>query len=503
MFRRLNGLPVILLTGSLSVFAAPLEQTLRFQSPDGAKRSLEGPPDEITELKKQLETLLGEAQPLLDRLSGMPQQYQRAASWDALLRERQDLRTRIGLALDVIEEKSKTFSLLRKSWEARELQKGMRQLASTGQLSADAPLKFIGNLEFERFSMQVNSFVQLAAATVKNEEEGFRSFEKARQLQRRQLRWVAAAVSLLTLLGATFAWRYSRRVRSLEHEMTARLSTRPAPTGPLPDNLAPGAILAGSYRIERELGRGGMGVVYEALDTALQRKVAIKRMHGGVAQDPQELELFLREARFVAALRHPNIVEIFAVTREGGQLFLVFEHVPGEPLNRYLARAKRMPLAHVQGALRQVALALDYAHAAKIVHRDLKPSNIMLTPKGVLKVMDFGIAYQAKKTLAKLSRTSAWGTPPYMAPEQELGEVTVKADIFALGVMCYEMLSGRIPFDGPNYLEQKRTRRYAPLAKPLGLPAALDAVLAKALDPDPAGRFPSAGQLAAALEAVK
>lgn len=302
--------------------------------------------------------------------------------------------------------------------------------------------------------------------------------------ERRFLATVCSGALALTGLGLALR----RRPRHGTFASTA------APEPDLP-------VLGGKFRIEGELGRGGMGLVYEATDLALHRKVAVKRMREEILRSPKDLEMFLEEARVVAGLSHPHIVGIHGVLREGGGVYLVFEHVAGRPLNQLIVERGRLPLAEAAGLLAQAAAALDYAHSRKIIHRDLKPSNIMVLEDGSAKVMDFGLAHQAKVTVARLTKVSAWGTPAYMAPEQELGQVCRESDLYALGVCLYEMTVGRLPFDGPDGLARKRTPIFAPPSE-AGLPSELDAVLRRALDPDPAARYHTAGELAAAAAAV-
>lgn len=294
------------------------------------------------------------------------------------------------------------------------------------------------------------------------------------------------ATAMLLILFGLLGTQRGRTLTS-----AVRLTPRRAQTDPpaaAAAELAPGTLLGGGYRIVREVGRGGMGVVYEAFDETLQRRVAVKRLLQDFAATPDDIERFLREARLVAQLKHPNLAQIYAVADER-EAFLVFEYVDGEPLDRALSRGARLPLAAARKTVGEIAAALGYAHGRGIIHRDLKPSNVMLAKDGCAKVMDFGIAHQARTAATQMTRTAACGTPPYMAPEQGLGSVSKASDLFALGAMTYELLTGRRPFEGPDYLEQKLQRRYEPATRlNPALPAALDHFFAAALDPDPTKR---------------
>jgi serine/threonine-protein kinase len=260
--------------------------------------------------------------------------------------------------------------------------------------------------------------------------------------------------------------------------------------------------VGGGYRIIRELGRGGMGVVYEADDLALKRRVAIKRMLGGANGSEAERAQFLREAQAVARLRHPRLVQIFNVLSDG-DLFLVFELVDGEPLDQVLARRGKLPPAEVRRLLADTGAALQCAHAERVIHRDLKPANVVVERSGSAKVMDFGIAHQASVGATQQTSAAASGTPPYMAPEQCFGTVSKASDLYSLGVMAYELLLGRRPFDGEDHLQRKLRGEFPPpSAVDPSLPRGLDAFFARALAPDPTRRFGSADELLAGFDAA-
>jgi tRNA A-37 threonylcarbamoyl transferase component Bud32 len=229
------------------------------------------------------------------------------------------------------------------------------------------------------------------------------------------------------------------------------------------DRLA-GTALEEGYKVLREVGHGGMGIVYEAVDKALDRKVAIKKMRDEIHDDPRERERFLSEARIVAGLHHPNIVDIHNVFDDEGELFMVFEYVEGSTIDQVLAKKGKLSISEAQFIVHGVTAALSYAHTKGVIHRDLKPSNIMITKDGMVKVMDFGIARQAQDAMAASTKTNTVaGTPHYMAPEQEQGIVRKESDIFALGACLYEMLTGERPYPAPATTESKINKRYESL----------------------------------------
>lgn len=267
----------------------------------------------------------------------------------------------------------------------------------------------------------------------------------------------------------------------------------------------PGNGTLGHYRILREAGRGGMSMVYEAEDTRIGRRVALKVLSAPLSLPPEQRDAMIarlkREARAIARLSHPNIVTIFDIGEDGGQHFIVMEFLEGLTLRERLSEGP-LPLEDVSAILDQVASGLDAVHAAGIVHRDIKPSNVMLLPGGLVKLMDFGVARQHEDTLVTQAG-SIVGSPTYMAPEQTEGETsTTASDLWSLGVTLYEMLAGRAPFVGesvPRILYQVAHER-PPV--PAGVTTAVRDVLNRALEKKPARRYATAGQLAKAFRAA-
>jgi len=279
---------------------------------------------------------------------------------------------------------------------------------------------------------------------------------------------------------------------------------------PLSDEfLALQAAVAGRYSLERELGRGGMGVVFLARDVALDRPVAMKLLPRTLADSPSLRERFLREARTAARLSHPHIVPIHAVESHDDLAFFVMAYVDGETLGERVRRAGPLPLHDGMRTIQEVAWALGHAHAHGVVHRDVKPDNILLERgSGRALVSDFGIARLASTDGEGSSGGLVVGTPRWMSPEQATGELAdARSDIYALGLVAYYALTGRHPFEADTVLALRRRQmtEAAPLL-PAALPSAppaLGRALERALARDPADRFQAADDLAEAVRTAR
>ena len=266
--------------------------------------------------------------------------------------------------------------------------------------------------------------------------------------------------------------------------------------------------MAGPYRIVREIGRGGMGVVYEAEDTRLRRSVALKALPSEYTRDPVRRERLTREARAAAALTHPAIATIYALDELDGALYLVSELVRGETLREELGRGP-LPLDRLLPTLTDLASGLAAAHAAGIVHRDFKPENIVRCVDGRVKILDFGLARLAMNETRLTQTGMAVGTPGYMPPEQLSGQdVDARTDVFAFGVVGWELATGAHPF-GASAAEllgrmtdmlDGRTVTVAGAALPI---ARLEAILRRCLRRNPSERYRSAGPLLADLQELR
>ncbi|MQM34306.1 serine/threonine protein kinase [Accumulibacter sp.] len=258
----------------------------------------------------------------------------------------------------------------------------------------------------------------------------------------------------------------------------------------------------GRFELIRELGRGAQSVVYLARDPQLQRQVAIKTLHFAPS-DPQQKQQLLAEARIVSQLRHPSIVPIFEAAEEQGDLYLVFQHVPGRNLAEHLQLSGRLPAEKAIAIMQAILDAVAHAHAAGIIHRDLKPSNILIDDDGVPRVMDFGIASRAEGLASDGAPLS--GTPAYMAPEYIAQRTSnERTDVFSAGLVFYELLSGQRAVPGSNIDEVMKRITSTDITLPAELNSALDerlvALLYRALARDPEGRYATAAQMRAALD---
>jgi len=267
-----------------------------------------------------------------------------------------------------------------------------------------------------------------------------------------------------------------------------------------------GTRLNGRYRLEARIGTGGMSTVYRAIDETLERPVAIKLMNREIASDSDQLERFRREARAVAQLSHPHVVGVIDAGEDQGRPYIVFEHVQGETLKERIRRLGELDVSEAVAYAIEIARALGAAHARHIVHRDVKPQNVLIDEEGSAKVTDFGIA----RTLEEDGLTAdgrVLGTTDYVSPEQALGHaVTGQSDLYSLGVVLYEMLTGEVPFKGENQVAvaMKHVREELPdvqIRRP-EVSASLAAVIDRATAKDLRERYRSDEELIADLEEV-
>jgi hypothetical protein len=287
------------------------------------------------------------------------------------------------------------------------------------------------------------------------------------------------------------------RASSQEPPMRSHLSD-PNQTGaygppPTVEPFAAGTLLAGRYRLVAVLGRGGMGEVYRADDLTLDQPVALKFLPRPLADDPGRLARFRKEVALARRISHPNVCRVYDLAEVDRQPFLTMEYVDGEDLASLLRRIGRVPEDRATVIARELCLGLAAVHEQELVHRDLKPANVMLDGRGRVRLTDFGLAAAAEDLGPTESRD---GTPAYMAPEQLAGkDVTARSDLFALGLVLYELFTGRTAFSGTD----RDTPPSTPSSHVGGLDPAVERVILRCVERDPADRPASALAVAAAL----
>lgn len=285
----------------------------------------------------------------------------------------------------------------------------------------------------------------------------------------------------------------------------APAAARPASTGEFTGE--PGSRF-GKYEIVKKLGQGGMGAVYLAKDVSLDRRVALKTMTKELASRADFVARFEREARAMAKVQHPNIVQIYDVNEPGAPPFAAIEFIDGQSLQNWMNQLKKLSIADALHATVVCCEALKVAHDQNTIHRDIKPDNILVTSKGVIKVADFGLAKATDEDVSMTQSGTGLGTPLYMAPEQARNakHVDQRTDVYALGCMLYYFVTGKLPYMGTSTLElimAKEQGRYTPPRKlNPEVPDRLDLIIGKMIEKDPKNRYASCGEVARDLTAL-
>ena len=265
-----------------------------------------------------------------------------------------------------------------------------------------------------------------------------------------------------------------------------------------------GMLLNNRYQLLERLGAGGMSDVFRARDLMLERSVAIKVLHENYSNDTAFQQRFRQEARAAANLSHPNIVTVHDFGFDHNQLFIVMEHIPGKDLKTLLRQRGRYSVEEAIPLIVQACAGIGYAHRAGLVHCDIKPHNMIVSPDGRLKVTDFGIARALSTILPDERADVVWGSPQYFSPEQAVGEPPSPAsDVYSLGVVLYEVLTGALPFTAPTSEELARLHlEMAPIPPSEyvpDIPSALEQIVLKVLSKEPAARYRTADQLGRVL----
>lgn len=256
-------------------------------------------------------------------------------------------------------------------------------------------------------------------------------------------------------------------------------------------------LLLKQYKIREKIGEGGIGIVYKGFDVVLKRSVAVKKLRTDFTPNKEIKEQMLEEARMVASLEHPNILEIYTVFEEEGNLYLIFEFLQGQTLAEKLKIEGPLSFPKAKLLFADICNALEYAHSRNIIHRDLKPANIMITDSGIVKVMDFGIA----KSTGEKSATGS-GTPAYMPPEQSKGIIRKESDVYALGICLYEALTGHVPWELESY-DHKKNNIILPSEIISGISREIDELIRATINEDLNKRIKTVSEFCKILSSIK
>ena len=259
-------------------------------------------------------------------------------------------------------------------------------------------------------------------------------------------------------------------------------------------------ILNDRYQLDKQLGEGGMAIVYQASDLMLERTIAVKILRKDFSKSKAFQERFKEEARAAANLTHPNIVTVHDFGFDNDRLFIVMEHVPGTDLKQIIKKSGSLPIDQASRLFIQACAGIGYAHRAGLIHCDIKPHNMLITPDHRLKVTDFGIARALASIKHDEQSQAIWGSPAYFSPEQAAGRAPSPAsDVYSLGIVLFEMLTGELPFTDPSPQELALLHRYeaTPSAREINpeISAELEEIIVKVLSKEPSSRYRTADQL--------
>jgi hypothetical protein len=483
------------------------------------------PPPEDTRIKeviKRVEALIEETKPALEELKAMRERYAEG-DLDALEAERLPKLRAVERYREELRSGVEDFKTLRKEFQFRQ---GAALLSAISHgVSDDVQSRLRRVMDYDAFPKDVGRFSDAVEEAIRQDNASFAEARAMREADRRRVRMSAALGALALVFAGFVVWLAKtarrKRLETVTALPAARLMQTPLPVpslpahGPLPALAGPagstpvprrpdpaaGSVLGGSWRILSAATATPLGPVFEGEEVQGRRRVLVRRLRDELHRSEKDFDRILERARQVSALKHPNLCEVYAVFVEDERVHIVSEKVDGKAVAEFLEPGRRVNVSSARRVLSQVAKALEHAHQSKVLHGDLTPACVLVSRDGVAKVSDFGVGIEARKTAAKLSWSEPIGSPAYMAPEQELGAAFKESDVFSLGVMLYELTTGGLPFAGPNYLAQKRDRAFRPPSQAApGLSAELDALIARALAPEPQHRFRSAADFAAALD---
>ncbi|MFH2203368.1 MAG: serine/threonine-protein kinase [Elusimicrobiota bacterium] len=452
--------------------------------------------------------------PLLHELTALSATYAALDDPATAAGKREELRRTINNGLGVIEKEGQAFDDMRGRYN---LQQTMLMLGKLSRRESEDSIKENFNVIFDNVQLReimAKDFKDEIRDTLNSDEDAYKLAVKRFAAARRRKLYAGGGAAAAVLLAAGLFFFLRRRDDEEEPQPPAPLpppaaAPAPQPAGvpqlkppPSPEDVT-GSVLEGRYRVEQLLRIGTLGPVYRAIDSFDHRPLILKTVTEDFHRTTQDVERFFARAKEYGALRHPALAEVRAVFRIDNRIYIAAEQVAGTALSALLRPGSAAELRSVKLIAGQLSELLEAAHTRNFIHGAVAPSNIILQADGSVKVLDLGICGDARRRAAKLALSREVGDPAYLAPEQELGSEFKQSDIYSLGVLCYALLTGRPPYPGPNFLAQKRERKYAPASGlSAKVPVEIDPILRRALSPEPQQRFQSGADFFSALDSV-
>ena len=511
---------------SVPAGAAPRRSSANKTPAQAAAQTPQAPEEDrrLQAIMSRVDALVSQARPVVAELAQLRNRYPEG-DLEALAKERAPLIRALEAKREEVRDQIDEFKTLSKEFQFRQGAAIISAIA--GGASADVQDSLRKVMDYDNYPKDISRFRDEIDEALRADLSAYDQARSNREAQAREKQLLlGAGIGTVAFLFFVFWLARRARARRMETLTAVPVAVTPAPAlragavpaigmrtpvpalkgpsatpAPRRAEPGPGAVLGGSWRILSAGASTPLGALYDGEEVQGRRPVTVRRVREELHRSEKELDRFLERARLVSTLKHPNISETLAVFMEDNRVHIVTEKVEGKVVGDFLEPGRRINLSSVKRVLLQALKALEHAHAAKIIHGDISPQCLTVTRDGLTKVSDFGIGIEARKMAAKLSWTDPIGNPAYLAPEQELGSAFKESDVFAVGVILYEMTVGALPFEGPNFLAQKRERAYKPPSQAApGLPRQLEAVIAKCLNPEPQHRFRSAADFAEAME---
>jgi len=431
---------------------------------------------------------------MTERLKALGYSYDAGAGYPEAASERKTLLAGITPRIRRLELSSREFDRLLNAYFKTSFSSAAAALKARKSSAAASP-DLADVRDHWIFTERCSKFRYRTRMAVHDERTAFESFSNRRSSARARLFGTLFGLAALLVLSLAAARLTGGRPAARRTPMNTSLA-------PGQRRDRPPALLGGKWRPGKPLGQPPLGDMWSAESVLDGSACALIRLRPEIVRSG-DLEEFLAEARLWASLKHPHILSLHAVVREGEDCWLVEEAALGKPLSAHLRKDRPLPFAAAKRAIREAAAALAHAHARGVLHGDIKPACLLWTSAGPLKVADFGVSKRARLALGKTARGISWGSEPYLPPGPELAILSAQSDLFSLGVVFYEMITGLRSFPGPEYEMQKKLALYPlPSQFQAGLPPAVDAMLRRALAPNPLDRFRSAQEFLSALEVL-